>query len=896
MAIGTTNYPTSLDTAVELVEAANQAADTLNGGINSSITALTVNDASKFANSGIVLIDSEYIAYGSRTSTVLQSLVRGFESSTAATHASGAAVRQVITATSNNVKSAAIIALETKLGIGTDIAWGQMAPLTASRMVASDGAGDVTASPLTHNATDALIGNVGGLDFNTTPTAANAAARLIWDDTDGTLDLSLKGGNVTVPLAQKEIARVVNKTGSNLLGSNYQVVRISTAQGQRLGIGLAQANSEPNSTDILGLISENITNNQEGFVTTRGLITDINTTGSLQGETWADGNILYLSPGTAGGLTTTEPQAPNHLVIIGYVVYAHATQGKIFVAIQTSWETKELHDVKITGTPSAGQLMIRNATINVWENASLTAGSGISITNADKSITISSTGGGSGDVVGPSGATDSAIARFDGSTGKLIKDSNVAIDVSGSFSWPDGVRQAFNPNGTNAGINVGAHTSDPANLTNGDLWYNSTVNQLKTRRGAVTQVVATVPATSTANREIPTINPSTGNLDNMSEMFYISADNALKVGDVGTGKLQLSAITTETPSISAIGVDTNISLNLVSKGTGTVQVNSVPVVTTTGSQALTNKTINAGVNTITNVSLSSAVTGTLPIANGGTGQVTQQAAITALVGSVPSGYYLRGNGSNAVMSALQATDVSGTLPVTSGGTGAATLTANNVLLGNGASAVQVVAPGTSGNMLTSNGTTWTSMSQDGDKGDITVSANNTMWTIDNGVIVDAKVNASAAIDSSKLASDVTTDTKTQTLTNKTLAAASIGTAGSCTVDGTSEVGYRVIPQNSQSAAYTLTASDAGKQIYHPLADATPRTYTIPGNSSVPYPIGTAITFANDSASAVTIAISSDVLALAGTGATGSRALAQYGIATAVKVTSTRWIISGIGLT
>jgi len=52
--------------------------------------------------------------------------------------------------------------------------------------------------------------------------------------------------------------------------------------------------------------------------------------------------------------------------------------------------------------------------------------------------------------------------------------------------------------------------------------------------------------------------------------------------------------------------------------------------------------------------------------------------------------------------------VTGTLPVGNGGTGATTLTANNVILGNGTSAVQFVAPGTSGNVLTSNGTTWQS--------------------------------------------------------------------------------------------------------------------------------------------------------------------------------------------
>jgi len=59
------------------------------------------------------------------------------------------------------------------------------------------------------------------------------------------------------------------------------------------------------------------------------------------------------------------------------------------------------------------------------------------------------------------------------------------------------------------------------------------------------------------------------------------------------------------------------------------------------------------------------------------------------------------------------TGVTGTLPVANGGTGAATLTANNVLLGNGTSAVQFVAPSTNGNVLTSNGTTWTSAAAGG---------------------------------------------------------------------------------------------------------------------------------------------------------------------------------------
>jgi hypothetical protein len=114
---------------------------------------------------------------------------------------------------------------------------------------------------------------------------------------------------------------------------------------------------------------------------------------------------------------------------------------------------------------------------------------------------------------------------------------------------------------------------------------------------------------------------------------------------------------------------------------------------------------------------------------------------------------------------------------------------------------------------------------------------------------------------------------------------------------TDAVGFRTIPQNSQSAAYTTVAADSGKHLLHPSADTTARTFTIDSNANVAYPVGTAITFVNqNSAGVMTIAITSDTMRLAGAGTTGSRTLAANGIATALKVTSTEWIISGTGLT
>lgn len=133
-----------------------------------------------------------------------------------------------------------------------------------------------------------------------------------------------------------------------------------------------------------------------------------------------------------------------------------------------------------------------------------------------------------------------------------------------------------------------------------------------------------------------------------------------------------------------------------------------------------------------------------------------------------------------------------------------------------------------------------------------------------------------------------------TLVTPVLGTPTSGTLSNCTVDGTNPVGFLNIPQNVQTGNYTLTLADAGDHIYRGSGGAA--TWTIPANSSVAYLIGTAITFVNMSATSVSIAITSDTMYLAKDGTTGTRTLAQYGSATALKLTSTTWLISGSALT
>jgi hypothetical protein len=107
------------------------------------------------------------------------------------------------------------------------------------------------------------------------------------------------------------------------------------------------------------------------------------------------------------------------------------------------------------------------------------------------------------------------------------------------------------------------------------------------------------------------------------------------------------------------------------------------------------------------------------------------------------------------------------------------------------------------------------------------------------------------------------------------------------------VGYREAPQNSQTGNYTLIAADAAKSV---VMNATSGTLTIPANASVPFAVGTVVIIINVNSTALSIAITSDTLTLVNSTSTGTRTLAQNGVATCIKIGATSWLISGAGLT
>jgi hypothetical protein len=351
---------------------------------------------------------------------------------------------------------------------------------------------------------------------------------------------------------------------------------------------------------------------------------------------------------------------------------------------------------------------------------------------------------------------------------------------------------------------------------------------------------------------------STGLTPNTATSGAVSVAGTLAVANGGTGITSFgSGIATflGTPSSA------NLAAALTDEtGSGSAVFATSPTLVTPNLGTPTTLVLSSA----TGLPLSSGVTGILPVANGGTATATP-----ALVQG--TGVTITGTWPNQTINAT----------------------------GTGGTVTSVDVSGGTTGLTTSGGPISTS-------GTITLAGT---LAVANGGTGITSLGAGVATflgtpSSANLASAVTDETGSGSLvfaTSPTLVTPLLGTPTSgvlsaCTVDGTDAVGFRNIPQNSQSAAYTLVLADAGKHIFHPVGDNNARTFTIPANSSVAYPIGTAITFINMAVANVTIAITTDTLTLSPAGTTGSRTLATNGSATCIKITSTSWLISGSGLT
>lgn len=194
-----------------------------------------------------------------------------------------------------------------------------------------------------------------------TPTAPTASSTDNSTQIATTAFVTSAVAGATVSSATAVLATVRNETGSTI--TKGSVVYINGAGGNKATVALAQANSEATSSHTYGLVQSDIANSNNGTIVISGIISGLNTDG------FTAGTMLYLSPTTAGGMTSTKPSAPNHMVSIGVVAYQHANQGTIQLAIRNGFEVEELHNAAISSVANNDLFVYETAT-SLWKNKS----------------------------------------------------------------------------------------------------------------------------------------------------------------------------------------------------------------------------------------------------------------------------------------------------------------------------------------------------------------------------------------------------------------------------------------------------------------------------------------------------------------------------------------------
>ena len=247
------------------------------------------------------------------------------------------------------------------------------------------------------------------------------------NDASVTVTTTGSTADLAVYSSPRLIAQVRNETGATL--TKGTVVYISGASGNKATVSKALATSDSTSAQTFGVVFADISNNNNGYAILAGDLSGLDT------SAFANGTQLYLSSTTAGAYTSTKQYAPNHLVYIGVVTRSHVNQGSIEVRIQNGYELDELHNV-YAQTPSNGHTIIWNATTQLWESKSLTAGTGIGISNGAGSITVSNSGVTSavaGTGISVSGATGAVTITNSAPDQTVALTSGTGISTSGTY-------------------------------------------------------------------------------------------------------------------------------------------------------------------------------------------------------------------------------------------------------------------------------------------------------------------------------------------------------------------------------------------------------------------------------------------------------------------------------
>jgi hypothetical protein len=538
-----------------------------------------------------------------------------------------------------------------------------------------------TASPITSTGTF-QINSPQRFQFDTSADfAPTAVGQLSWNAAEGSLNTLMVGGNVDAIVGQQLYQRAVN--GDTVTLTKGMVVYVYGSSGTRVQVKRALANADLTSATILGVVAEPISVSQEGFIITAGKLNHLSV---LPATTFADGDVVYLSASTPGGLTPTRPTAPQHGVMVGYCVKAsNGSAGVLVVHPQNGYELGELHDVLIS-SPTSGQILVYDATAGQtrWENATPTGSAGVVVTPGAGSLAFSLDAAYAPTFLGLalSGLSASQFVKTDASK-NLVSQQFVALGSEVSGTLP----------AANGGTSFSTYAT-------GDLIYASATNTLAKRTIGSTGDVLTVSAGGVPTWAAPA-----------------TAGTVTSVSTVTTGMgltLNVSNPTT-TPQLTLAG-----TLAAAKGGTGIDASASTGVLTFLGGAATVRSIVDGDISASAGIARSKLATGTAyaVLVNGSSG------ALSEVSGVGTTGQVLTSNGAGAAPTWQAASggvtsvtassplsssggstpDISlGTVPESKGGTNQTTYTTGDLLYASATNTLAKRGIGSSGQVLTVSG-------------------------------------------------------------------------------------------------------------------------------------------------------------------------------------------------
>jgi hypothetical protein len=293
------------------------------------------------------------------------------------------------------------------------------------------------------------IGDIGYLDFDINTLAESVESRLRWDSDFGTLSIGMEGGDVELPIGQKQGAYVKNTSGVNI--GKGKAVQFAGAQGGKIEVEKAISDGTVPSKYMFGITAEAIDDDEFGFVVTEGYIRGVNTSGLQVGD------LLYFDPNTPGNLTAVEPPTTAFNIPIAAVTFVSSSAGVIYVRMNMEYELKEIEDVQLT-SPQNGDVLVYNSASALWNNAP-TVSSLIGTTNQ---INVSASTGAV--TLSLPSTINVNISGNAGTATKLFTERAISLtgDVTGTANFDGSASAGISTTLANTAVSAGSYGSASA--------------------------------------------------------------------------------------------------------------------------------------------------------------------------------------------------------------------------------------------------------------------------------------------------------------------------------------------------------------------------------------------------------------------------------------------------